>query len=430
MIPSTPRYPSPSAPHQRRPSSLSCRNLWRSLWSAGLLALLLLAAPFPADAHNMGESYLYLQIYEDTVTGRFEIALSDYNFLRGLVGTPQEITPENFAEKVHLLEAYYREKVRLSDDSGPLTLEFRERALLGTMRPYAQLSFDLGGLQKVPEQITVEYSVLFDDEPSHRGFLLVEHDWSTGTFSNEGQVSLEFAPDSRRQVFELPELNLLNGFLAVVGLGWDRLWEGVDHVFFLLALLLAAVLIRKEEKPTRELAEGPIEEWMSALSRIAKITAAFLLAHSFTLALASLGILSLPLRPVEVLIAASVALAALNLLVPFIKDRIWWFVVGFGLIHGFGLAGTLAKMGILVEKRGLATLGFNLGFETGLLLIVAVITPLLLLVRRWSLFRKVAVPAIAVGMLLLSAAWMAERALDIDIPIRETLPDAIEQYVP
>ena len=63
---------------------------------------------------------------------------------------------------------------------------------------FVLLPFDLAGLGSVPERLTFDYSVLFDEAPGHRGFLLVEHNWATGTFANEGQISLVFSPGSTR----------------------------------------------------------------------------------------------------------------------------------------------------------------------------------------------------------------------------------------
>jgi hypothetical protein len=138
-----------------------------------------------------------------------------------------------------------------------------------------------------------------------------------------------------------------------------------------------------------------------------------------TLSLASLGVLELPSRLVEVVIAASIAIAAADLLVPIFRGRIWWVVVGFGFFHGFGFAGALSEMGILHENLGLSLFGFNLGVEIGQIAIVAVLVPVLFMVRRLAIYRKLAIPAAAVFMILVSGAWVVERAFGVDLPIRE-----------
>ena len=74
----------------------------------GVLFLLLFAPAAEARAHNVGQSYLYLQVYEDRVTGRFEVSLADFNAALRLAGTDREITPSNLDEKIGFLRDYYR----------------------------------------------------------------------------------------------------------------------------------------------------------------------------------------------------------------------------------------------------------------------------------------------------------------------------------
>ena len=83
-----------------------------------------------ASAHKLGESYLYLQIYRDHVSGRFEIALSDLNPALGLSGTDQEITADNVEERIDFLQSYYREHVTISTTEGPLPIEFTTHDVL------------------------------------------------------------------------------------------------------------------------------------------------------------------------------------------------------------------------------------------------------------------------------------------------------------
>ncbi len=87
--------------------------------------------------------------------------------------------------------------VSISAVGAPLASVSRATAFLDVRGGFALLSFDLDGLDRVPERLTFDYSVLFDEEPRHRGFLLVEHNWATGTFANEGQISLVFSPNRR-----------------------------------------------------------------------------------------------------------------------------------------------------------------------------------------------------------------------------------------
>jgi len=377
----------------------------------GLLSLLLvLLSATEGRAHNVGQSYLYLQVYEDRVTGRFEVSLADFNAALRLTGTDREITTANLDEKIDVLRDYYLSHVRISDARGPLAIRFTTHALLDVRGGYAQLPFDLGGLDGVPDRLTFDYSVLLDEEPGHRGFLLVEHNWATGTIANEGQISLVFSPDARHQEFDITTGSRWRGFVAVVRLGVDHIWMGLDHVMFLVALLLPAVLVRKDG------GWRAIDDFTPALINVVKIVTAFTIAHSVTLSLASLGIVHLPVRMVEVIIAGSIAVAAADILFPLFHGRIWLIVFGFGLFHGFGFAAAMEEIGVLREHVGLTLFGFNLGVELGQLAIVIALFPVLFLVRRLAMYRSLALPLAATAMILISMVWVVERSFDVKLP--------------
>jgi hypothetical protein len=395
----------------------------RALRGGLLLGLLALAAA-EVRAHSAGQSYLYFQIYENRVSGRFEIALSDLNPALGLSGTDREITPENLDERIGFLENYYRDHVVISDEQGPLAIRFTRHDIVLAEGGYARISFDLNGRDRVPDKLTIDYSVLFDEDPDHRGFLLVEHNWATGTFANENRISLVFGPGSRRQDFDLTSSGRLRGFLALVHLGAEHMLLGLDHIFFLLALLLPAVMRRDGGR------WQPLESFRGALGNGVRIVTAFAAAHAVAFTLSAAALLHLPEALVETVIAASTTLAAANILVPVFRRRMWWIVFALSLFHGVGFAGGLMDLGALHEHRALSVLAFNLGVELGQILIVAVLLPLLFLVRRLAVYRKGVLPLAALGMILVSGVWVIERALGVDIPMRELLPSAVQRVLP
>ena len=401
------------------------RRFLRSTCLRLCLCLLVAAgAAVESAAHNAGNSYLYLQIYPDSISGRFEIALSDFNPALGFSGTELEITADNLDQRIGFLQTYFLEHVSISNDQGPLSIDFTTHELLNTEGGYVLMPFNLGGLDRVPETLSFEYSVLFDEDSAHRGFLLVEHNWATGTFANENRVSLVFGPGSRHQVFDLTSSGRLRGFLALVHLGAEHMVLGLDHVFFLMALLLTVALRRKEG------VWQPLEAPRPALWNVLTIVTAFAAAHAVALTLAALELLRLPEALVETMIAASTTLVALNILFPLFRGRIWWIVFGLSLFHGMGFAGGLMDLGVLDEHLGLSVVAFNIGIEIGQIVIVAVMLPLLFAVRRLELYRKVFLKVAAVGLILVSGVWVIERAFDVDIPMRELLPTSVQKVLP
>lgn len=394
-------------PGESRRSASPIRAL---LTLGGLLCLLsLTAAAGPLHAHNVGESYLYLQVYPERLSGRFEIPLSDLNTALGLSGTPGEITEENLEAKIGFLQDYYLDHVEFAVGQQPLTIVFTAFEFLPAHDGYALMSFDLEGFDEVPEVLTVDYSVLFDDEPSHRGYLLIEHNWATGTFANENQITLVFDSGSRRQQLDLTSSGLLRGFLAVLRLGFDHLVLGFDHAIFLVALLLPAVLRRENGG-----AWQPVDSFADALRQVVPVVLAFMIGHSLTLWLSALGLLELPERLVEVVIAASIGLLAVNLLWPLFERRILVIVFVLALFHGAGFAAAISGLGVLGEKLGLSLFAFNLGIELGVAAIAVVLLPLFFLMRRTSLYRRFLLPAAAVAMIAISCVWVVERLFGLD----------------
>ena len=177
----------------------------------------------------------------------------------------------------------------------------------------------------------------------------------------------------------------------------------------MLALLLPAVVVRQ--------AHGwqAVGAFKPAFWVVLKIVTAFTLAHSITLTLATLGVISLPSRLVEATIAASVVIAALNNVVPLVRERRWVVAFVFGLIHGFGFASVLTDLGLPQDALVLALVGFNLGVEAGQLAIVAVVLPLAFVLRHTMLYRRVVLLGGSIGIAIVAGIWLAERALDLKL---------------
>ena len=173
---------------------------------------------------------------------------------------------------------------------------------------------------------------------------------------------------------------IISGFRHVVPLG-------LDHLLFILGLFLLA----------------------PRLKPLLGQSLLFTLAHSITLALAVFGLISLPSRPVEILIAASIAWIGIeNLLVRKLKPSRLYLVFGFGLLHGLGFAGVLLeKLGDLSGKDlALPLIGFNVGVELAQLTVLAVAALFIWPLRKWTAKIQVG------GSVLIALAglfWMFER---------------------
>ncbi len=157
----------------------------------------------------------------------------------------------------------------------------------------------------------------------------------------------------------------------------------------------------------------PNERFRDAFIDVLKIVTAFTVAHSTTLSLATLQVVSLPARISESAIAMSVVLAALNNLFPIVRDKRWVVAFGFGLIHGFGFASVLTDLGLPRGVLAVALVGFNLGVEVGQIAIVGVFLPLAYLLRRTRLYRDFVLVGGSSAIVVVAALWFVERAFDL-----------------
>ena len=180
-------------------------------------------------------------------------------------------------------------------------------------------------------------------------------------------------------------------FWRYLALGFEHILpKGLDHILFVLGLFLLSAKLR------------PL---------LWQVTA-FTVAHSVTLALSMLGVVSLPERPVETLIALSIAYVGVeNMLTNKLHAWRTALVFAFGLLHGLGFAGVLQELGAPTDRFLTALVGFNLGVELGQ---VAVLALAFVAVGRWrnqSWYRRAVVIPASLGITLMALYWAWERAL-------------------
>lgn len=199
-------------------------------------------------------------------------------------------------------------------------------------------------------------------------------------------------------------------FGTLFHLGIRHIAEGTDHLLFLLTLLLPAPLLVASGR------WGPPASVRLSLLRILGIVTAFTIGHSITLTLAALHIVSLPSRPIEVLIAVSIFVSALHALRPIVPGKEAFIAVFFGFIHGLAFASTLDRLGLQRWERVGGILAFNLGIEAMQMVVVFSILPSLLLLSRTRSYPTVRIGG-AIFALLASTGWIIERVSHIETPV-------------
>ncbi len=357
-----------------------------------------------ALAHKSSDSYLTVQARGDQVSVQWDIALRDIQFATGLdANGDDQITWGELQQKQRELQAWASSRLSLQRGGGACT--FKPQALQvdeHTDGGYAVLAWS----GRCPQQhgpLSIQYSLLFDLDTQHRGLLKLDLDGVTH--------SAVLGPQSG--VMQFAEATTAGAqFVQYLWQGVWHIWIGFDHILFLLALLLPAVLLRR--RWGRGSGVHGVSRFKDASLSVLAVVTAFTLAHSITLSLAALQIISLPSRLVESAIAASVVFAAANNLVPMVQGR-WLMAFFFGLIHGFGFASVLTELGLPTGALAVSLVGFNLGVELGQLAIVAVFLPLAFVLRHTPFYQRGVLLGGSWAALLVALAWFVERAFDLSL---------------
>jgi len=359
-----------------------------------IFCLLLCCMLQPAQAHKPSDSYLSLDVQGERITGQWDIALRDLDYAIGLDSDDDgKLTWDEIRNRHAAIAAYALEHLRLSSEAGDCRVTPEQQLIDDhTDGAYNVLRFHASCPQPL-QTLAISYRLFADLDPQHKGLLRLTHNGLTSTAI--------FEPAHARQALPLLAPDRWQQFIAYVKDGVWHIWIGYDHILFLLSLLLPAVLLA-----------APANNLRGAFIDVLKVVTAFTLAHSLTLTLASLSVITLPSRLVESAIAFSVVLAAINNLYPLFRGRRPWAAFGFGLIHGFGFASVLIDLGLPQGALMASLFGFNLGVEVGQLCIVAVFLPTAFFLRHSWFYRRLLTVGSAM-IALVATVWFVQRAFDV-----------------
>jgi hypothetical protein len=256
-------------------------------------------------------------------------------------------------------------------------------------------------------QFTICYDAIIHQVITHRAIVTIRQDWENG---NVGENNIEIGTigiDSNTLKVNPFKVNLAKGsnwkgFKSMVILGIKHIYEGTDHLLFLLVLLLTAPLLAANN---RWIGSGGTKY---ALIRVLKIATAFTIGHSVTLIIGAFGLINPNIKPVEVLIALSIFFTAIHAIKPFFHNKEIYIAAGFGLIHGLAFAGILTGLNLNTHKLIISLLGFNIGIELMQLLVIVLVMPWLLLLSTHKVYQWIRIAgAVLAG--IASLAWALER---------------------
>ena len=373
-----------------------------SLWF-GQSLFCLFAIVGPSLAHQTGNSYLTVS----EANGRLQLEIDFIaRDLGNLLQAPDQANaPPPPPEKILLLQGpittAIQKSLAIEIDDQLVPLEFLSQSVvLHNDGLYVRQRFSGSTLPEDARFIVVRYEFFTQNDKLGRAFfkLVIRND----------EMSSVFDQTSAIQRFALGETKRWSTIGLFTNEGAKHIWEGTDHLLFLLSLLLPGLMltIRKPDLNGKLPANTRDAEKFAL-----KVITAFTLSHSITLAFSVFGWVSLPDKLIESLIALSIMIsAALNLQTRFHISH-WKLAFLFGLIHGMGFANGLKELG-LSSMYFLETLfAFNLGVELGQLSAVIVVAIPVLLLARKAESKKLVLQYGSIGVLLTSIVWLVQRLM-------------------
>ena len=389
----------------------------------------MLLLPFTrANAHPMPHSVLMLDIQDKGIGAELIWPLKEFQIV-----FPNEQLDTNvetlIQRKGAWLDAYLREHLRVIDQGGkPWTYEIRGKHVASDEQEatgrFHELIFSLW--MQPPSgssarHFTVLYDAIMHNLITHKMYVSIRQDWDGGLGkkdSNDAQlgiVTLNYKDNSIKPlIVNLDEGSRWRGFRNMVALGMEHISEGIDHLMFLLVLLLPAPLLVSGKK------WGASGGTRYSIIRLLKIITAFTAGHSLTLILGASGWIKVPAQPIEILIAVSILAGAIHALRPLFPGREAFVAAGFGLIHGLAFAGTLTALHLDQVRLAISILGFNMGIELMQLFIMLVTVPWLIILSAYSIYKWVRITG-GILTLLAAVAWLVERATGSSNPVSKQL---------
>ena len=376
-----------------------------ALISRWLVCVGLLVLGGVAQAHKASDSYLQIDAGKTNTNVRWDIALRDLEAALDIdTDEDGKLTWGEVKAAWPRIEAYALPRLRIGGCVlRPIgqALERRNDGAYAVM----MLTSDCV-LKSAP---AISYSLFRDIDPTHRGIAKVQLVGQPLVLSMLDPGRIDAAPNAGAASASQAEHIAPTGAWGFLREGIRHILTGYDHVLFLLCLLLPSV--------TRRTPQGwrAVEKLSDAVWPVVGIVSAFTVAHSITLGLAALKIVSLSPSFIEPAIAVTIILAALDNVWPIFPVPRVVVTFFFGLIHGFGFAGVLGELNLPPGEFAWALLQFNLGLELGQLMIVVCVTGLLFTLRDRPQYRGWVVRGGSYAAIFIGVLWLIERTANVSL---------------
>lgn len=377
-----------------------------------LLGFIVVLLAVHAQCHQLSTAYLEAEVTETgALSGEWQVKLFDLEQAVGLdKNSDGNLLWSELQQRSFEVQEYLSQGLSFSRNDRNCTLAVSTDWTITEHFNEGYLVVPLRGQCPLQGELKLRYSAFFEQNSDHKVLASITSGQSVG--SDEPTKTIEpssLTSESRvlskqqsEVVFSHKSGSVWLTIREFLVEGAIHIWIGLDHILFLLSLMLTCVLVRNHGQWKGRQSKRDI------LITTAWVVTAFTLAHSLTLTATALGWFGLPSRWVEVGIAVSVAIAALNNIWP-VTLRLGWLTFGFGLLHGMGFAGVLGELGLPSDQKLVTVLAFNLGVEVGQLVIVLLVLPLLMLARNRTWYSRYFLPIASLAIALVALRWIVER---------------------
>lgn len=373
-----------------------------------LTAVLVLLPASTASAHSLESSTIAVRLSDDSAEATVSVALETIDQVLGTsYATAESLSEADLAA----ITDYIAEHLSVTGADGTAWAESYANAAVESVEGIQSFSvdvvFDTAGAD--PANFIIDYDAIIDADSTHEAVVVLTD--AAGDISTAGVIT---ASDQTLTIGEAVQ----PGLLDMIGYGFHHVLEGADHLLFLITLLLVAPLA---VMTARRWGQGA--GFGRSLRGVVAVATAFAVGHSLTLIASAVGWISLPTALVEILVAASVGVAAVHAMRPVVRGGEVVIAGVFGLVHGLAFAGILSDLGLDGGLSLLTLLAFNVGVELAQLATIALVFPSLYVLSRTRWGRPVRVGIAAVA-LVAAGCWIADRAGWFSNPL-STVEDAV-----
>lgn len=373
------------------------------------VTLILQLTSLLAWSHPMDHSLIELDISTDQVNAEIRVPMGDFQeasqiLVRGKSLEEIQSHQDQYLDYVFKHVDIYEHSDQLWAKSviGPIKLDSTHNKIPDLM---FRISFRPNG--PTPKVFTVRSDLVVHQVITHKVFLGLRSDWEAGILSDQKQILTAFNNDRKEFQIQRQQGSWWTGFWGTLNLGLKHIYEGFDHVLFLVMLVMSLSFV----PPYRR-----------AFKKLLFLVSAFTLGHTISLFWAGVFLLPISTQVIECLVALTILVTAIHVIRPMIDGKEWFVSLVFGLIHGLAFSEVVSEFHLSKKFLILSILGFNIGVEIMQIILIGLIVPWLFWATK--LPNGFRIKNFFAGLVVvLSVIWFFERAMNLEVlKLEDNLP--------